>query len=88
MTLIARVGRTRVLRQVADRPGGGDAPGRRAFLAGQDLHQGGLTSAVPADETDAVAGTDVEGQVGQQKVGADTYVDSANGDHEITLRNS
>ena len=77
-----RVGGARVLRQVPDGAGVGDRAGRRTVLAGQGLHQRRLARAVAADQTDAVAGADVEGKVGQQEVGADANIYTASGDHD------
>jgi hypothetical protein len=41
-----------------------------------------------ADQADAVAGGDVEGDAGQQQTCAHAHVDVTNGDHEKTLRTS
>jgi len=83
-----RIRRGRVLREVADRTDAADGAARRLELAGQRPQQGGLAGAVAADQADPVAGSDGERDVGKQKMGADADVDTANGDHGVTLRSS
>ncbi|GAA2311213.1 hypothetical protein GCM10010234_64570 [Streptomyces hawaiiensis] len=82
------VGGAGVLREMADSGRTED----RACGGPQDTRQGvqqrRLPGAVAADQTDAVAGGDVEGDAGQQQTRAHAHVDITNGDHEKTLRTS
>ncbi|GAA1376220.1 hypothetical protein GCM10009612_74100 [Streptomyces beijiangensis] len=80
------VGGTRILRKVPNGTGAGDVPGGRIDLPRKDVEEGGLPGTVTADEADAVAGSDVEVDVGQEEAGADADVDTTKGDHWITLR--
>jgi hypothetical protein len=73
---------------MADLAGAGDGPGGGPQGARQSVQQGRLSRAVAADEADAVAGGDVEGDAGQQQTRAHAHVDVTNGDHEKTLRRS
>ncbi|GGW98169.1 hypothetical protein GCM10010383_30420 [Streptomyces lomondensis] len=82
------VGRPRVLREMADVAGAHDGPGGGPQGARQGVQQSRLSRAVAADQADAVAGGDVEGDAGQQQTRAHAHVDVTNGDHEKTLRTS
>jgi hypothetical protein len=61
---------------VPDGSGGGQ-PG-----AGQDLGEGGLACAVPADEADTVPLGDLEGRIRQQEPGTSTQLNATGDDHD------
>jgi hypothetical protein len=75
---------TRVLRQVADLTGAGDAAGGRGAFPGQALGQGGLAGTVAADQTDAVAAGDAEGCGLDEDTGAGAQLKAGGGDHGQT----
>jgi hypothetical protein len=82
------VRRGRVLGEVTDRPGTGDGTGGGTPQPREGAQEGGLAGTVTADQADAVAGGDGEGDAGKQQTRADAHIDTANGDHGKTLQKS
>ena len=72
----------RVLRQVADRARRRDRAARREGLAGEDPGQRGLPGAVAADQADAVAGRDPEGDVVHQQARTGAHLELGDSDHD------
>ena len=72
----------RVLREVADRARRRDRPTGRQGLAREDPRQRGLAGSVAADQPDAVARGDPEGDVVHQQARTSAHLELGDSDHD------
>ncbi len=78
---VVEVAGARVLRQVAELLGALHLAAIREQVAGEDLGQRRLAGAVPADQTDLVAGRDTEAHVLHEQPGSDSELEVLHGKH-------
>jgi len=81
---LARVPRSRVLRQVAHGPGAGDGASRRLALPGEDAGEGRLAGPVASHQPDGLAGPHPERRAGEQQLAAGAHLDVGGDDHAST----